>query len=156
MIGVKDKKQKQKRPPADTSTISTLLGRDIEMEGTLTFKETIRVDGQIKGELVSAKGTLIVGDNAIIDADIRVGVAIIRGRVNGRVDAGERIEVYAPAHVNGDISAPTITIDSGVVFNGKCQMQGGGPATPMPKKSDAPADKPKEATPEDQKVTKNL
>ncbi len=118
MIG-KDKK----RPSPDTSTISTLLGRDTEIEGALTFKETIRIDGRIKGKLVSSQGTVIIGENAIIEADVQVGVAIIRGKVNGRVEAGQRIEIYAPAQVNGDISAPTITIDSGVVFNGNCQMQ---------------------------------
>jgi cytoskeletal protein CcmA (bactofilin family) len=38
------------------------------------------------------------------------------------VEAGQRIEIFAPAQVIGDISAPTVTIDSGVVFNGNCQM----------------------------------
>ena len=118
MIG-KDKK----RPAAEPGTISTLLGRDTQIEGALTFKETIRVDGHIKGKLISAQGTLIVGENAQIEADVQVGVAIIRGKVHGRVEAEQRIEIYAPAQVHGDMSAPTVTIDSGVVFNGNCQMQ---------------------------------
>ena len=118
MIG-KDKK----RPAAEPGTISTLLGRDTVIDGALTFNETIRVDGHVKGKLISPKGTVIIGENAIIEADVQVGVAIIRGKVHGRVDAGQRIEIYAPAHVNGDICAPTVTIDSGVVFNGNCNMQ---------------------------------
>ena len=113
----------KKRPVAEPSSISTLLGRDTQIEGALTFKETIRVDGRIKGKLVSTQGTLIVGENAQIEADVQVGVAIIRGKVHGRVEAEQRIEIYAPAQVHGDISAPTVTIDSGVVFNGNCQMQ---------------------------------
>jgi cytoskeletal protein CcmA (bactofilin family) len=116
-------KKDKKRPQAESSTISTLLGRDTEIEGTLTFNETIRVDGQIKGKLVSSTGTVIVGEKARINADVQVGMAIIRGKITGRVEAGQRIEIYAPAQVNGDICAPTITIDSGVIFNGKCQMQ---------------------------------
>ena len=113
----------KKRPAAEPSSISTLLGRDTQIEGALTFKETIRVDGRIKGKLVSTQGTLIIGENAQIEADVQVGVAIIRGKVHGRVEAEQRIEIYAPAQVHGDISAPTVTIDSGVVFNGNCQMQ---------------------------------
>lgn len=116
-------KKDKKRPQTESSTISTLLGRDTQIEGTLTFQETIRVDGAVKGKLISSKGTVIVGEKAIIDADIRVGVAIIRGKITGKVEAGQRIEIYAPAQVNGDISAPIITIDSGVIFNGQCQMQ---------------------------------
>ena len=118
MIG-KDKKH----PAAEPGTISTLLGRDTEIEGSLTFKETIRVDGRIKGKLMSSQGTVIIGENATIEADVQVGVAIIRGKVHGRVEAGQRIEIYAPAQVTGDICAPTVTIDSGVVFNGNCKMQ---------------------------------
>jgi cytoskeletal protein CcmA (bactofilin family) len=113
----------KKRPAAEPGTISTLLGRDVQIEGTLTFKETIRVDGMIKGKLVSSQGTVIIGENAVIEADVQVGVAIIRGKVHGRVEAGQRIEIFAPAQVTGDIHAPTVTIDSGVVFNGNCQMQ---------------------------------
>jgi cytoskeletal protein CcmA (bactofilin family) len=113
----------KKRPAVEPGTISTLLGRDVQIEGTLNFKETIRVDGHIKGKLMSSQGTVIIGENAVIEADVQVGVAIIRGKVHGRVEAGQRIEIFAPAQVIGDISAPTVTIDSGVVFNGNCQMQ---------------------------------
>jgi cytoskeletal protein CcmA (bactofilin family) len=116
-------KKEKKRPQTESSTISTLLGRDTQIEGTLTFQETIRIDGAVKGKLISSKGTVIVGEKAVINADVRVGVAIIRGKITGKVEAGQRIEIYAPAQVNGDISAPTITIDSGVIFNGQCQMQ---------------------------------
>jgi cytoskeletal protein CcmA (bactofilin family) len=112
----------KKRTAAEPGTISTLLGRDVQIDGTLSFKETIRIDGRIKGKLVSSQGTVIIGENAVIEADVQVGVAIIRGKVHGRVEAGQRIEIFAPAQVIGDISAPTVTIDSGVVFNGNCQM----------------------------------
>jgi cytoskeletal protein CcmA (bactofilin family) len=118
-MGKKDKT----RISADPGTISTLLGLDTQIEGTFHFKETIRVDGRIKGRLISEKGTVIVGEKATIDADVQVGVAIVRGTVNGRVEASDRIEIYAPAKVTGDICAPTVTIDTGVVFNGNCQMQ---------------------------------
>jgi cytoskeletal protein CcmA (bactofilin family) len=116
--------KKDKRPvTGDSSTISTLLGRDTIIEGTLTFKETIRVDGRISGKLLSNDGTVIVGENAVLDADLQVAVAIIRGKINGRVEASQRVEIYAPAQVNGDINAPTVAIDSGVIFNGNCKMQ---------------------------------
>ncbi len=115
---------KEKRSASsDSTTISTLLGRDTVIEGTLAFKETIRIDGRISGKLISSDGTVIVGENASLEADIQVAVAVIRGKINGRVEASQRVEIYAPAQVNGDICAPSIAIDSGVVFNGNCKMQ---------------------------------
>ena len=136
------KKDKPRSAP-DSSTISTLLGRDTSFEGTLAFKETIRVDGRIKGKLTSSEGTVIVGENAVLDAEINVAVAIIRGKINGRVDAGQRIEVYPPAHIEGDICAPTVAIESGVFFNGTCQMTGSTKAvSEAPKKPEPPANTP--------------
>lgn len=149
MLG-KDKKSSS----SDSAAISTLLGRDTVIEGTLTFKETIRVDGHISGKLISSDGTVIVGENAVLDADIQVGVAVIRGKINGRVEASQRIEIYAPAQVNGDISAPSVAIDSGVAFNGNCKMQ-----SQVPKPLKGTEKGVKEAHPietPNQKIAKNL
>ncbi len=139
-------KKKDKRiSTSDTSTISTLLGRDTRIDGTFAFNETIRVDGRIQGKLLSDKGTVIIGENAVIDADVQVGVAIVRGKVNGRIEASQKIEIYAPAQVEGDICAPTITIDSGVIFNGKCEMQQGTKSfDPKSKAAPKPVEKPPE------------
>jgi len=147
-------KKDKKLATGESTTISTLLGRDTVIEGTLTFKETIRVDGSVKGRLISPEGTLIVGENAQLDAEINVGVAIVRGKVTGRMEATQRIEIYAPAQVEGDISAPSIAIDSGVVFNGHCTMQ-----SQQPKLSKMVEKRSKDAPTEEsnsQKVTKNL
>lgn len=106
--------------------ISTFIGSESEFLGTLSFDGTIRIDGRLKGEITSAEGTLIIGESAIIEADIKVGSGIIMGEVTGTVQAKDRIEVYKPARITGDIQAPVISIDVGVTFNGNCAM---GPRT---------------------------
>jgi len=146
-------RDKKKGSSADPTAISTLLGRDIVIEGTLSFKETIRVDGCVRGKLISEKGTLIVGEHASLDADIQVGVAIVRGKINGRMEASQRIEIHAPAQVNGDIFAPSVTIDTGVVFNGNCTMQT--QLAPTMKSAES-LSKTTTAEADDQKVVKKL
>jgi cytoskeletal protein CcmA (bactofilin family) len=146
--------KKRPKASAETATILTLLGRDTIIEGNLIFNETIRVDGRIKGKLTSAEGTVIVGEDAVLDADIQVGVAIIRGRINGRVEASQRIEVHAPAQVNGDIAAPSVAIGSGVVFNGNCIMPHPSPNGDQPPA--ARAEEPAGSVPDDQKDTKEF
>ncbi len=130
---------KKDQRSSDGSAISTLLGRDTIIEGTLSFRETIRVDGRIKGRVLSSEGTIIIGEDADIEADITVACAVVRGKVTGCIDAGNRIEVYPPAQVNGDISAPVIAIETGVVFNGNCRMPGQAKesARPVPELSKA-------------------
>lgn len=102
--------------------ISTLLGVGTTIEGTLAFRDTIRLDGSVSGNVFSEKGTVIIGERAVVEAQIRVGTAIVKGTVNGHIQAADRIEVYPPAKVTGDIQAPVISIETGVSFNGKCSM----------------------------------
>ncbi|OQY59953.1 MAG: hypothetical protein B6245_03915 [Desulfobacteraceae bacterium 4572_88] len=104
-------------------SISTFLGYGSSIEGTLDFQGTIRLDGNVKGKITSSGGTVIVGEKAVINAEIIVDGAIIMGEVNGTIDAKERIEVYPPGRVVGDIQSPIISIDPGAVFNGNCGMK---------------------------------
>ena len=104
-------------------SISTFLGADCRIEGTLEFKGTIRLDGRVKGKILSNGGTLIVGEKAVIHADIRVDSIIVMGEITGTIDAKKRVEVYKPGRVNGDIEAGVISIEPGAVFTGNCSMK---------------------------------
>ena len=96
--------------------ISTFIGPEADIQGTLLFSGTIRVDGKMKGKIESTDGALIVGESARIEADISVDSGVIMGEVIGTVHAKSRIEVYKPARVTGDIQAPVISID------GRCNL----------------------------------
>jgi cytoskeletal protein CcmA (bactofilin family) len=104
-------------------SISTFLGSDSSIEGTIEFQGTIRIDGRAKGKISSNGGTLIVGEEAVIHADIIAGTIIVMGELSGTVNATERLEVYPPGRVNGDIQAAVISIEPGGIFNGNCTMK---------------------------------
>jgi cytoskeletal protein CcmA (bactofilin family) len=103
--------------------VSTFLGHGAVFDGTLEFKGTVRLDGELKGKISSVGGTAIVGDKAFIEAEICVDTVIIKGRVTGSIDARNRLEAFPPAHITGEIQSPVISIDPGVVFNGTCTMK---------------------------------
>jgi cytoskeletal protein CcmA (bactofilin family) len=102
--------------------INAFLGKDTEFEGKLSFTGAVRLDGRFKGEIFT-EGTLIIGETAAIDADIRVARVIVSGQVRGNIVADERIEIKAPGKVYGNIHAPTVIIEEGVLFEGNCKMQ---------------------------------
>ena len=117
-------------------SISTFLGSDASIDGTVEFRGAIRLDGNVKGKVKSNGGTVIVGEKAVVEAKITVGVAIIMGEVHGTIDAQDRIEIYPPGRVIGDIQAPVITVDEGGIFNGNCIMKD--QTIPSKKKKDMP------------------
>ena len=102
--------------------INAFLGKDTEFEGKLSFTGAVRIDGRFKGEIFT-EGTLILGEAAVVESDIEASHIIISGEVHGNILAKSRIEIHAPGRVFGNIQAPVVTIDEGVVFEGNCQMQ---------------------------------
>jgi cytoskeletal protein CcmA (bactofilin family) len=99
-----------------------MLGPQVAMEGTLTFEGTLYMNGHIKGSIESREGTIVVGETAVIHADVFVRNANITGEVKGSVRAMDRIELHPPARVFGDINAPEVLIEAGVIFEGKCAI----------------------------------
>ena len=103
--------------------ISTLLGRGSEFEGKLTFEGTVRIDGKLSGEIFS-DDVLVVGEGAEVHAQIDVGEIIVQGTIVGNIKAKKSVEIHAPGRVRGDITTPSLQIDKGVIFEGRCYMDG--------------------------------
>lgn len=103
--------------------INTLLGRGSEFEGKLTFEGTVRIDGTLRGEVFS-DDVLIVGEGARVEAEIDVGEIIVQGVVVGNIRAKRSIELLTPGRVKGDLTTPSLQIDKGVIFEGRCFMEG--------------------------------
>jgi len=109
---------KTKKPDA----ITMLLGPGTTIEGTIEFKNIIRLEGNVNGTICSTNGTVIIGEKAVVNGEISVDVAIIMGRVNGKINARKKIEVYPPGHIEGDIQTSAVLFESGAIFNGNCTM----------------------------------
>jgi cytoskeletal protein CcmA (bactofilin family) len=105
-----------------SNQMNAFLGKDTEFEGKLSYAGAVRIDGSFKGEILT-EGTLVVGETANLEADVKASHIIISGEVRGNIAAESRIEVHAPGKIVGNIEAPIITIDEGVFFEGNCRMQ---------------------------------
>lgn len=103
------------------------LGKGSEFEGKLTFEGAVKVDGRFQGEIFS-KGTLIIGQNADIRAEISVSSVVVQGKVIGNIHAPNCVELHAPACLKGNIVTPCLYIEKGVVFEGSTSMEAPAPA----------------------------
>lgn len=129
-----DKTQKSDEPLQSTAPASSLAssaGRDVQahlgqgsrVEGKLTFEGSVRIDGQVEGE-ISAQEMVVLGESADVSATIVANTIVVQGRVTGDLNARKRVELKAPASVAGNISTPSLVIHEGVVFEGHCSMGG--------------------------------
>lgn len=103
-------------------TLSGYVGNGTALTGEANFKGMLRIDGRLTGRITSQDGTLLVGTNGQVDADVEVAVATINGTVNGDIVATERLEMGRAAHVKGNIQTPSLMIEQGAIFEGSCRM----------------------------------
>ncbi len=108
---------------AVTSDLNALLGRGSEFEGKLTFDGTVRIDGKFNGSIVT-KDVLVIGEGAVVTAEIECGTIIVHGQIIGNVKARVGVELHSPARVKGNIEAPSLMMDKGVTFDGQTKMEG--------------------------------
>lgn len=104
-------------------TEEKFLNVDASMQGNLTFKEPVnlRVNGKFQGNL-EVKGNLIIGQSAIISADIVGDNIVVGGRVRGKIIARERLTLLPTAIVEGDIYPAKLNIAEGAILESRCSM----------------------------------
>ena len=125
----------------DQKDIIAVLGKGSEFEGKLTFEGAVQIDGRFNGEVFS-KGTLIIGENAQVKAEILVSNVVVRGDVTGNIRAHNCVELHAPARLVGNLVTPALYVQKGVIFEGNTIMESeaterpqrgqGNPPPPLP------------------------
>jgi excisionase family DNA binding protein len=114
MIGKKHKRHEAER----------VLDVDASMQGTLIFKDPVnlRINGRFEGTL-NTKGNLMIGEHAVVNADVTGETIMIAGKVNGNVTALKELKLISPASVVGDIRTPLLSVAEGAMLEGNCSMR---------------------------------
>ena len=106
--------------------MNTIIGKDTTITGTLDVKGALRVDGQVKGKIISSD-CVTIGATGQVEADIEAQTSIIAGHVMGNIVCSEKIELQAKCEMEGDLKAKSLVIEQGAIFCGACNMKGGTP-----------------------------
>ncbi len=102
--------------------LSGFVGHGTTLTGETDFHAMLRVDGHLIGTVSSETGTLIVGTNGQVDANILVAAAMINGTVNGDIVATEKLHLGRTARVLGNIHSPRLIVEEGAILEGSCSM----------------------------------
>ena len=104
--------------------VEAFLGNNTSFEGKMSFEGTVRLDGKFDGEIFSGD-ILIVGETAIVNAEIKVSTLVVDGKVSGNVFATGKIEIHSNGKLYGNITTPALVIEEGGVFDGTSKMDKG-------------------------------
>lgn len=102
--------------------LNGFLDAGSHIQGELRFEDTFRVDGKVTGTIVS-NGDLIVGERGEIDGEVKVRRVYVSGVLRGTVRAADRIELTSGGKVHADLFTPSLSIEDGAFFEGRCSME---------------------------------
>jgi len=102
----------------------SFLAEGVEFTGELRFASALRVDGVVRGKLIS-EGSLMIGPTGRVEAEVATRRVSISGEFHGTIRASDRIEVHKDGKVHGDLYTPCLIIEAGALFEGKCNMSDG-------------------------------
>lgn len=109
------------KPNGKSAEVRAFLEEGCELQGTLNFTGVVRINGRFTGEIYS-QDALIIGSSAQINGMLKVGSAIIGGRVEGTITATERLEIQSGAKVLAGIEAPVLVIHEGAQILGEVRV----------------------------------
>lgn len=111
---------KFRRKPS-SEEVTGFLDQGTAVTGELQFSGRLLLDGNFHGS-INAGDILVVGEHAVIHADIKVGEMEIHGRVLGNLEVKRRIEIFPTGRVRGDIQTPVLVMNPGATFDGRSRM----------------------------------
>jgi cytoskeletal protein CcmA (bactofilin family) len=112
-----------------SSAKSALITDQVEIKGTLAFDGALELNGTFEGEIIS-EGTLTIGSEAVIKAEIHAAKVIIKGKVQGNITATELIEVCDQAELYGDVRTAKFIVAEAGTFRGRSDPIEGKAAAP--------------------------
>ena len=115
MLGIGNKNHS-----ADGGSVN-LIGSGTKIVGDINSQGDVRIDGQLTGNIITT-GKFVLGANGLVEGNIQSNNADLSGEVRGTVNVSEMLSLKSTAKINGDILTGKLTIESGAVFNGTCNM----------------------------------
>jgi excisionase family DNA binding protein len=112
-------RREEARPRVEEKVLDVNAG----MQGTLRFDDPVnlKINGKFEG-MLETKGTLVIGDQAHIDANISGDVISVAGVVNGNLKAATMLRLISTARIHGDVETPRIFVEEGAILNGSLRM----------------------------------
>jgi len=104
-----------------TGELNTILGKSSIFEGNITVEHSLRIDGQLKGD-VKSSDTLVVGKDGEVNGNAKVKNLVLGGKIKGTVEAAGKVVLESKSEFRGELKTSKLVIDEGAIFDGRCSM----------------------------------
>lgn len=103
--------------------LDTIIGKGTRIEGTIKVEGATRIDGIVSGKLES-NDIVTIGPGGEVKAEVKARTIIVGGKVEGNLEASEKIELQSKSELLGDLISKSLLIEHGAIFHGQSNMKG--------------------------------
>jgi cytoskeletal protein CcmA (bactofilin family) len=100
---------------------SASISQGIRIKGEVTGSEDLFVDGLVDGKLNLTNGSLTIGPNGTVKADVNAREVIVRGKVEGKVTGRDKVQLWSTGQITGEVQTERLSIEEGAVLKGKVE-----------------------------------
>jgi cytoskeletal protein CcmA (bactofilin family) len=111
------------KPPDSACPVMTLIGKSVVIKGELSCGEDLYIDGEVEGTIDPKGNRLTIGPHGRVKANVIASAVVVEGKLQGNIQASERVDLKHSAIVVGDIVTRRISIDEGAQFKGSVNIQ---------------------------------
>ena len=104
-------------------TQMTYIGKSVVIKGEVSCGEDLYIDGQVEGTVDPKGNRLTIGPNGRVKANVNAGVVVVEGKLEGNIQANDRVDLKQSAIVVGDVVTQRISIDEGACIKGSVEIQ---------------------------------
>ena len=108
-------------PLATPSRAGASISQGIRIKGEVTGSEDLYIDGVVEGKLNLANGSLTIGPNGCVKADVNAREVIVQGRIEGKVSGRDKVQLLGTGQVNGEVQTERLAIEEGATLRGKVE-----------------------------------
>ena len=104
-----------------SNNISSILGPEVEINGDVSVSGDLIIYGVVNGDILS-KGEVVSAKGSVVNGNICANNASLSGTVKGNLEIESKVILGKSSHVTGNLKAAIITIEEGAKFDGMCNM----------------------------------
>jgi cytoskeletal protein CcmA (bactofilin family) len=97
----------------------THIGRSLLIKGEVSGSEPLHLEGRIEGSISLPGCHVCIGREGVAAASVEAAEVVVRGKLQGKLTASDRLELHNGASVFGEMAAPRIRIEDGAQLQGK-------------------------------------
>lgn len=109
-------------PPTTRGRAAATIGPSIHVNGDVTGREDLVIEGRVEGNITLEENVLTVGKEGTVNATVNARAIYVEGNVEGDLRSDEQVVIRAAGNVRGNIVAPRVTLEDGCKFKGSIDM----------------------------------